>query len=210
MYVDMTLYNEQILPKIVDRICRSGPMSRQRQKIIPQASGHILEIGIGSGLNLPFYDTRKVKSLTGLEPSAKMASMAVKRAKSTGISLEILYTGADNIPLPSGVMDSVTMTYTLCTIPDAVSALKQMHRVLKPGGKLYFCEHGLAPDPKIQGWQNRLTPMWKVLAGGCHLNRNIPELILKGRFSIKHINTMYLPGWRPGMFNYWGIAEKSL
>ena len=161
----MEFYKEQILPKIVDRICGSSPMARQRKKILPKAAGHVLEIGIGSGLNLPYYDMKKVRSLTGLEPSPKMAAMAVSRARDAGIGLKIIATGADQIPLSSKTIDSVTVTYTLCTIPDVVSAIKEMNRVLKPDGKLLFCEHGMAPDLYIRKWQSRLTPVWKVLAG---------------------------------------------
>ncbi len=204
----MSFYREYILPGIVNHLCSSSPITRQREKIVRQATGRVLEIGVGSGLNFPFYDHRKVSLLIGLEPSLKMISMAEKRAQRRMDRVSFLDASACQIPLESNSIDSVVVTYTLCTIPDILSALKEMYRVPKPGGKLYFCEHGLAPDKAVLKWQNRLTSLWRYIAGGCHLNRRIPELIEGEGFYIQEMKTTYLPGPRPLTFNYWGRGIK--
>lgn len=205
----MTFYQNRILPKIVNHVCSVRPITRQRKKIIPRVAGRVLEIGVGSGLNLPFYDFRKIKSLAGLDPSAEMIAMAKTRARKLRAEIRFLAASADRIPLASRKIDTVVVTYSLCTIPNILPALQEMNRVLAPGGKLYFCEHGLSPDPGVKGWQNRLTPFWKHLAGGCHLNRDIPGLIRTGGFCIQQMETMYLPGWQPLTHTYWGVAVKA-
>lgn len=180
---------------------------RQREKIVPLAEGRVLEIGIGSGLNIPYYDVQKVEHLWGLDPSAEMWSIAQKNAVSHHLDAEFIQSGAESIPLDKNSTDTVLMTYTMCTIPDALSALNEVRRVLKPGGKLLFCEHGTAPDKHIERWQNRFNPIWKRLAGGCNLNRPIPELLAQSGFVSTDMQTMYLPGWKPATFNYWGTAS---
>ena len=182
---------------------------RRREALVPLARGRVLEIGIGSGLNLPYYDAAKVTRLWGLEPSPKMTRMAEKAARSVGFDVEFIGLPGEEIPLEDDSVDTVLMTYTLCTIPDTEPALRQMARVLKPGGELIFCEHGAAPDPGVRRWQDRINPIWKRLGGGCHLNRAIPNLIKQGGFKINEIQTMYLPGWRPASFNYWGSATHD-
>jgi ubiquinone/menaquinone biosynthesis C-methylase UbiE len=205
----MGLYQKHILPGLVNRVCRSDQITDQREKIVPRALGDVLEIGMGSGLNLSFYDFQKIHSLLGLEPSGKMINMAKEQAQRLKIDVEFIKTTAVEIPLAANSIDSVVVTYTLCTIPDILLSLGEMNRVLKPGGKLYFSEHGLAPDRSVQYWQNTLTPIWKIIGGGCHLNRMIPELILEGGFRIQEMETLYLPGWKPLTFNFWGIAVKD-
>lgn len=187
--------------------CGQNPSMRQRQKIIPLAAGKVLEIGIGSGLNIPLYDPTKVEYLWGLEPSAEMWAIAQNNAMEHHIEAEFIQSGAESIPLDNDLLDCVVMTYTLCTIPDTKSALAEIKRVLKPAGKLIFCEHGKAPDKHIERWQNRLNPIWSPMAGGCNLNRNIPQLLEQSGFTVSEINTMYLPGWKPASYNYWGIAS---
>lgn len=182
---------------------------RQRQKVVPLARGRVLEIGIGSGLNLPFYDENKVARVWGLDPSPEMIRMAGKAAETAPFEVEFVPLPIEEAPLEDGFVDTVVVTYTLCTIPDPGSALRHMARVLKPGGELIFCEHGLAPDAGVRRWQRRMNPIWKRLAGGCHLDRNIPELIKQGGFRIRDLETLYLPGWRPGSFNYWGTAVHA-
>jgi ubiquinone/menaquinone biosynthesis C-methylase UbiE len=182
-------------------------MMKQREKVVPLAEGRVLEIGIGSGLNLPFYSPSKVKHLWGLDPSPETWSLAPYKHRKFEFDIEFIEASAENIPLDRGSADTVLITYTICTIPDAISALREARRVLRPGGSLLFCEHGLAPDEKVQRWQHRLTPLWKAVGGGCHLNRPIPELIEEAGFSIRSMDTMYLPGWKPASFNYWGVAD---
>jgi len=179
---------------------------RQREKVVPRARGRVLEVGIGSGLNLPFYDPAKVTKLWGLDPSPEMTRMAEEQARSLRFEVEFIGLPGDAIPLDDRSVDTVLVTYTLCTIPDTTPALQQMRRVLRPGGELIFCEHGTAPDASVRRWQNRLNPIWKRFSGGCHLNRPIPALIEAGGFRIERLDTMYLPGWRPANFNYWGTA----
>ena len=179
---------------------------RQREKLVPLASGRVLEVGMGSGLNLPFYDVRRVRKVWGLEPSPEMSKMASAAAEAVAFDVEFVSAGGEQIPLDSESFDTVLMTFTLCTIPDAERALREIARVLKRGGQLLFCEHGAAPDAGVLRWQNRINPLWRQLAGGCHLNRDIPGLIRHGGFEITRMDTMYIPGWRPASFNYWGTA----
>ena len=203
----MGFYDKHLLPRLVHLTCGQNPSMRQRQKVVPQASGKVLEIGIGSGLNIPFYDADKVEHLWGLDPSAEMWAIAQKNARDHHIDAEFIHSGAESIPLDDNCADSVLVTYTLCTIPDALVALSEIKRVLKPSGKLIFCEHGKAPDIGVERWQNRLNPVWKKLSGGCHLNRAVPQLLEQSGFISADIKTMYLPGWKPASFNYWGTAR---
>ena len=182
---------------------------RQREKLVPLASGRVLEVGMGSGLNLPFYDARRVTKVWGLEPSPEMSKMASSAVEAVAFDVEFVSAGGEQIPLDSESFDTVLMTFTLCTIPDAERALREIARVLKRGGQLLFCEHGAAPDAGVRRWQNRINPLWRRLAGGCHLNRDIPGLIRRGGFEITRMDTMYIPGWRPASFNYWGAAAKA-
>ena len=205
----MSLYSKYLLPRLVHLACSREPNMRQREALVPLARGRVLEIGIGSGLNLPYYDAGKVTRLWGLEPSPEMTRMAEKAARSVGFDVEFIGLPGEEIPLEDDSVDTVLMTYTLCTIPDTEPALRQMARVLKPGGELIFCEHGAAPDPGVRRWQDRINPIWKRLGGGCHLNRAIPNLIKQGGFKINEIQTMYLPGWRPASFNYRGRATHE-
>jgi ubiquinone/menaquinone biosynthesis C-methylase UbiE len=203
----MSLYDKYILPSFLNCACGSKPINYQRQKVVPLAGGIILEVGIGSGLNIPFYDRAKVEKLIGLDPSPELNAMAQKMADQHDLEVEFLLSGAENIPLPDDHVDTVLVTYTMCTIPDALSANKEMLRVLKPGGRMIFCEHGLAPDAKVSKWQSRIDPFWGKIAGGCHLNRDIPELIRSSGFQIQTMDEMYLPSTpKFAGYNYWGIA----
>ena len=203
----MGFYDKYLLPRLVHFTCGQNPSMRQRQKVVPMAEGRVLEIGIGSGLNIPFYDTQRVEYLWGLDPSAEMWAIAQKNAAEHHLDAEYIQSSAETIPLDNNIADSVLMTYTMCTIPDIHQALDEVRRVLKPSGKLIFCEHGKAPDLNIQRWQNRLNPIWKSLAGGCNMNRPIPSLLEKSGFRSDDLQTMYLPGWKPATFNYWGTAR---
>lgn len=203
----MGIYDKYLLPKLVHLTCGQNPSMRQREKVVPLAKGRVLEIGIGSGLNIPFYDAQNVEHLWGLDPSAEMWAIAQKNAADHHLEAEFLQSGAEVIPLDNNSADTVLMTYTMCTIGEIDSALDEIRRVLKPGGKLIFCEHGAAPDKNIERWQNRINPIWKRLAGGCNLNRHIPILLEGSGFKSTDMQTMYLPGWKPATFNYWGTAR---
>ena len=202
----MGLYNRYILPRVVHFTCGRKPNMRQRTKVVPRARGRVLEVGIGSGLNLPFYDPTTVTRVWGLDPSPEMTRMAEPQARALGFEVEFIGAPAEAIPLEDHSVDTVLVTYTLCTIPDVMPALREMARVLRPSGELIFCEHGLAPDASVRRWQHRLNPIWKRVGGGCNLDRPIPALIEAGGFAIRDLETMYLPGWRPASFNYWGAA----
>ncbi|TNG03254.1 MAG: class I SAM-dependent methyltransferase [Gammaproteobacteria bacterium] len=202
----MSFYSRHILPKVVHFTCSLKPNMRQRSKVVPQAQGVVLEIGIGSGLNLPYYDANRVSKVIGLDPSAEMTRIAEHVASSAPFDVEFVGLPGEEIPLETNSIDTVLMTYTLCSIPDTQMALQQMNRVLKPGGRLIFCEHGAAPDPNIRLWQDRLNPIWSRLGGGCQLNREIPVLLKEGGFKICDLEARYIPGWRLASFNYWGSA----
>lgn len=205
----MGLYNRYVLPRVVHLACNTRSASRQREKVVPSASGRVLEVGIGSGLNLPFYDPDRVERLIGLDPSKEMTRMATRAADGTPLHLELLSADGEEIPLEDGAVDTVVTTYTLCTIPEVVGALREMARVLRPGGQLLFCEHGIAPDPRPRRWQRRVAPLWRRLGGGCHLDRDMPALLREGGFKVTDLETMYLPGWWLAAFNYWGRATPG-
>ncbi len=203
----MGFYSNRILPYCIDKGCAAKPISRQREKVVPLAEGRILEVGMGSGLNIPFYALDKVDLVWGLEPSAGMREKARARVEAAPFELHWLDLPGEEIPLDDDSADTVVLTYTLCTIPGWQAALRQMRRVLKPGGKLLFSEHGQAPDDDVRRWQNRIDPIWTRLAGGCHLNRDIPGLLAQGGFNISQLETMYLPSTpRIAGFTYWGYA----
>ena len=202
----MGFYDTYLLPRLVHFTCGLKPAMKQRQKVVPLASGRVLEIGIGSGLNIPFYDSSKVSHLWGLDPSPDMWSIALQNAAEHHLDAEYLQSEAESIPLDDNVADTVVMTYTLCTIPEPETALTEIRRVLKPGGRLLFCEHGRSPDEDVRRWQDRLNPVWGKLSGGCNLNRPIAGLLEAAGFNLEGLQTMYIPGWKPACFNYWGSA----
>ena len=205
----MGFYDKYLLPKLVHFACGQKPTMKQREKVIPLAEGLVLEIGIGSGLNIPFYDPEKVDHLWGIDPSREMWVIAKKNAKEHHLDAEFMESVAESIPLDDNAADTVVMTYTLCTIPDAYAALNDIRRVLKPGGRLIFCEHGEAPDEDVRRWQHRINPVWSKLAGGCNLNRPIPAYLEESGFNSNDMQTMYVPGWKPACFNYWGTASYA-
>ena len=205
----MGLYNKYILPKIIDWACKQKPNMQQREKVIPLAHGNVLEIGVGSGLNLPFYDKEDIKHLTAIDPSEDIWNKNVVDIQSLPFEFEFIKAFAENIPVDNHIFDTVVITYTLCSIPDTYKALGEIRRVLKTSGKLVFCEHGKAPDEATQRWQNIANPLWKRLGGGCNLNRDIPGIIEENGFKMNKIETMYIPGWKPASFNYWGTAETK-
>jgi ubiquinone/menaquinone biosynthesis C-methylase UbiE len=206
----MSFYEEYCLPHFIHCACSLNSIQLQREKVVPFAEGRVLEIGMGSGLNIPFYDPEKVDFVWGLEPSQGMRKKARKNLGRAPFEVRLLDLPGEEIPLDDDSVDTVLLTYTLCTIPDWHNALQQMRRVLKPGGKLVFCEHGQAPDERIRKWQARVNPLWKKVAGGCHLNRPIPDYIEEGGFTIQTLDSGYLPsGPKIAGFNYWGIARQA-
>ena len=198
-------YERNVLPWLIDFACGMKSVSKQRMKVIPQAQGRVLEIGLGTGLNLPFYDTGRVSELVGVEPSLTMHHLAMKRSRAAGIPVELVGIGAERLPLADHVFDTVVSTYTLCTIPDPVLALREVRRVLAPGGRLLFSEHGRAPDESVRKWQTRIQPVWGKFSGGCHLGRDIPAILKEAGFDAQ-VQSMYIPGPRIASYHYWGMA----
>jgi len=206
----MGFYDKHILPPLLSAMMGTKPIRYQRRKVVPKAEGRVLEIGFGAGHNLPFYDPAKVSHLWALEPSREIRAKAAERIAASPLNIEFLDLPGEEIPLDDNAADTVLVTYTLCTIPDVMAALAGMRRVLKPSGRLIFCEHGEAPDDSVKRWQERLDPMWGKIAGGCHLGRAVPQLIGDAGFRVEEMQTMYLPGTpRFAGFNYWGSATKG-
>jgi len=200
-------YSRYVLPRFIDVAMRNEETTRLRAAWIPQAYGEVLEVGIGSGLNLPFYSS-DVRRVYGVDPSVELQRMARKRVITKPIEVEFLTQSAEEqLPLANASIDTVVMTWTLCSVPNAAKALQQMKRVLKATGRLIFLEHGRAPDPGVAVWQDRFTPVWKRIGGGCHLNRKIDDLITAAGFRITELKTSYLPGPRPMTYTYQGMAE---
>jgi len=203
----MGFYNQHILPHVIDLGMRNQETARLRAAWIPQARGQVLEIGIGSGLNLPYYSP-EVQRVYGVDPSIELQRMARKRVALARFPVEFFVQSAEQpLPLPAESIDTVVVTWALCSIPNAPEALQQMRRVLKPGGLLIFLEHGRSPDPRVVAWQDRLTPLWKRFSGGCHLNRKVDQLIVEAGFQITELKTCYLPGPRPVTYTYQGFAQ---
>ena len=203
----MGFYAQHVLPHLIDLGMRNQETARLRSAWIPQARGEVLEIGIGSGLNLPYYSP-EVQRVYGVDPSIELQRMARKRVALARFSVEFFAQSAEQpLPLPNESVDTVVVTWALCSIPNASQALQQMRRVLKPGGLLIFLEHGRSPDPRVVAWQDRLTPLWKRFSGGCHLNRKMDDLIAAAGFHITELKTCYLPGPHPMTYTYQGLAQ---
>ena len=201
----MAFYRDHVLPCLTHLAMSNRRLLEYRRRIVPQARGRVLEIGIGSGLNLPFYGAHVV-SVHGIDPSTGLLRRA-GRQSATGA--ELVEASAEIIPFDSDVFDTVVTTWTLCTIPQVISALREMRRVLRPEGRLLFVEHGLAPDRGVAWWQHRLTPCWKCFGGGCHLNRKIDDLIKAAGFHIEELDTGYMQGRNPFAFMYEGVARPA-
>jgi ubiquinone/menaquinone biosynthesis C-methylase UbiE len=200
-------YNDVVLPRLCDLAMRNKQLVPFRERVIGAAEGMVLEIGVGSGRNLPFY-RQPAREVLALEPSPRLVAMA-RRASVSGMPVSFVEAAAEAIPLDRHSVDTIVTTWTLCSIPQVATALQEMRRVLRPGGKLLFVEHGLAPDQAVCWWQDRLTPAWRRLCGGCHLNRPIQSLIEDAGFRIDRIQTGYIPGPRPMTFMYEGSARPE-
>jgi ubiquinone/menaquinone biosynthesis C-methylase UbiE len=205
----MGIYSKYVLPRIIDLAMRNKETTGLRAAWIPHARGDVLEVGIGSGLNLPFYSD-DVRCVYGVDPSMELLRMARRKVLARPIRLEFfLQSAEDQLPVPDESVDTVVLTWTLCSIADAPRALQQIMRVLKNDGRLIFVEHGRSPDPKVARWQESITPVWKHVGGGCHLNRQIDELVRRAGFRIAELKTGYLPGPRAMSYTYQGFAEKD-
>ena len=204
----MGLYQDRILPHLIHISMRNRELLRYREQVVSAAAGRVLEVGIGSGLNLAFYGVG-VEQVIGLDRSPRLLAMARKAGRGAGVSIDLLEGTAEAIPLESRSVDSVVTTWTMCSIPDAARALAEMRRVLTPGGHLLFVEHGRAPDRSVQWWQDRLNPVWRCISGGCNVNRRIDELILSAGFRVQRLETGYIRGPRAMTFLYEGSAVPA-
>jgi len=203
-----TWYDKHLLPRLLDLACSLGPVARQRQKIVPQAAGRVLEVGIGTGLNFAFYERVRLHSLVGVDPAGQMHALARRRSRRAGIPVELLQISAEALPIESASIDCVVCTYTLCSIPDPLAALREIRRVLRPGGRFLFAEHGLAPDAVVAKWQSRIEPYWANIAGGCHLTRDVPALLREAGFSVKS-EAAYIAWPKALAYNFWGEATAE-
>jgi ubiquinone/menaquinone biosynthesis C-methylase UbiE len=201
------LYDRFVLPTLINWAMTSGEAMQFRARHVPKARGAVLEIGIGSGLNLPFY-TNEVTRLYGVDPSAELLAMAKPRAAAARFPVELFQCAADRIPLADASIDTVLVTWALCSILDPADTLREMRRILKPGGTPIFVEHGLSPDAGVRKWQNRLTPVWRRFAGGCHLNRKMDDLVREAGFTVTDLRAEYVRGPRVFTFIFEGCARK--
>ena len=204
----MGFYSDIILPRLCDLAMRNKRLVPFRERVIGAAEGRVLEIGVGSGLNLPFYRP-PVREVLALEPAPRLVTMARSASRGASIPVSFLEASAEAIPLEDHCVDTIVTTWTLCSIPRAAAALADMRRVLRPGGKLLFVEHGLAPDEGVRRWQDLMTPAWRCISGGCHLNRPIRSMIEGAGFRIDRIETGYMPGPKPMTFMYEGSARPN-
>ena len=202
-----SLYDRFILPKLLTCACSSPPMMKQRAKIVPRAAGRVLELGIGLGLNLSFYDPRKVDAVVGVDPAAELRAAAMSAPRPEGLRVRVEDGTAEALPFEDEAFDCVVCTFTLCSVHPPTAALAEARRVLKPTGRFLFCEHGLAPDADVARWQRRVEPIWKHIAGGCHLTRPVARAIGEAGFRLDWLETMYVPGTpRIAGWNEWGAA----
>jgi ubiquinone/menaquinone biosynthesis C-methylase UbiE len=204
----MGFYSDIILPKLCDLAMRNKQLVPYRERVIGAAEGRVLEIGVGSGMNLPFYRP-PVREVLALEPAPRLMTMARSASGASSMPVTFLEASAEAIPLDKHSVDAIVTTWTLCSIPQAATALAEMRRVMRPAGKLLFVEHGLAPDEGVRRWQEWLTPAWRRISGGCHLNRPIRSMIEAAGFRIDRIETGYMPGPKPMTFMYEGSARPK-
>jgi ubiquinone/menaquinone biosynthesis C-methylase UbiE len=208
----MNPWERYVVPNLIACACGTKPIMKQREKVVPKAEGRVLELGCGSGTNFAMYDAGKVERLYALEPSPGMLVKARREAGALGFgnNIEFLETGAEAIPLDDNSIDTAVITFVLCTIPDWRAALAETRRVLKPEGRILFSEHGLAPDEDVAKWQRRIEPVWKPLAGGCHLTRDVAALFTESGFRLEEAETMYLPSTpKVAGFVSWGAARAA-
>jgi ubiquinone/menaquinone biosynthesis C-methylase UbiE len=188
----MGFYHDAVLPRLIDCVCGLGEIEKLRRKVVPQARGRVLDVGVGSGLNLAFYDAARVERVIGVDPAPGALALARRRAAAAAFPVELLPVEAARVPLAAASVDTVVVTFTLCTVPDPAAALAETRRVLKPGGRLLFCEHGRAPDEGVRRWQRRINPLWSRLFGGCNLDREIPRLIEAAGYRTGALEAAYL------------------
>lgn len=203
-----SFYDRFVLPRLLKCACSAPPIMKQRAKVMPKAEGRVLELGIGMGMNLAFYDPARVSTVMGVDPSPELRAIAEAAQRDPRLTVKVENGTAEALPFEDRSFDTVVCTFTLCSVCSPPQALAEARRVLKPGGRFLYCEHGLAPDPGVAKWQRRIEPVWKRIAGGCHLTRPVTSAIQAAGFRVEQVDTMYLPrtprfaGW-----NEWGAAR---
>lgn len=203
-------YERKVLPKLCNYCCGSKPIEKQRKKVVPHAKGVVLEIGMGTGLNLPYYDKNNITNIIGLDPSKESNKFAKELADKNNIDIEFLQSGAEEINLPDQSIDTILITYTLCTISELRPSLDEIKRVMRKDGKVLFLEHGKSPDKRVRKFQNFLNPVWGKVFGGCNLNRDIPSLLIESGLKINKLNEMYIPKTPKFIgYNFWGEASND-
>jgi len=203
-----SFYERRVLPKILGWACSQNPINRQRMKIVPAAEGRVLELGIGMGLNLRHYDPAKVSEVLGVDPAAELRTMAEAAERDPKLKVRVEDGKAESLPFDDASFDTIVCTFTLCSVCTPALALAEAKRVLKPGGRFLFCEHGLSPDADVAKWQRRVDPVWKRLFGGCHLSRPVSGGLEAAGFKVERLETMYLPKTpRIAAWNEWGVAR---
>jgi len=206
----MAFYNRVILPNLIGTACKQSPIMKQRAKIVPEASGIVAEIGMGAAPNLPLYDPARIKAVIGIEPNKGLRKKATRLIAAQDLPVELVDGVAENLPLDTDSIDTVVLTYTLCSLPDVSGAMSEIRRVLKPGGRLLFCEHGAAPDAGVLKWQRRIEPVWKIIGGGCHLARPIDRMIEAGGFAFEKLDASYMPkSPKITAYDYIGAAKPA-
>lgn len=205
----MSLWADRVLPHLVEKACRSAAILDERKRWVPRASGEVLELGVGSGLNLAFYDAAKVAKVTGLDPSAPLLARAAERAASAPVPVELLRGHAEQLPFANGTFDSAVITYSLCSVDDPARVLAELRRVLRPDGELVFVEHGLAPDAATQRWQRWLTPVWRRVGGGCRLDRDIAAILRDAGYRSDDLRADYAEGARWLSYTFEGTARPA-
>ncbi len=203
-------YDKHLLPRLITFACGQGQIMKRRSQLVPLASGDVFELGCGGGLNQEFYQTSLVSSFSGIDPHGGLLDRARAQAAVKGWRADIREGVGESIPFSSGRFDTVVCTYTLCSVDDPAQVMSEMRRILKPGGRLLFLEHGRAPDASVAKWQDRIEPMWKRIGGGCHLTRPIGSALRGAGFDVEPLGQGYLPkSPRPFSWNEWGIARKA-
>jgi len=206
----MSFYRDRVYPHIVTMLGNPKPIQEIRQKIVPLSKGTVLEVGVGPGMNFPYYDPQKVDKVYALEPNPGMVAKAENQRRQTELQVEFLDLPGERIPLPDDSVDTVVSTFTLCTIPGVAEAIRGISRVLRPGGQFLFFEHGLSPDASVRRWQERTEPLFKWAFEGCHVTRDIAALIKQGGFQIERMETGYLaPFPKSGSYYFWGVARPN-
>jgi ubiquinone/menaquinone biosynthesis C-methylase UbiE len=207
----MPFYKDRVYPHLVTMLGNPKPIREVRQRILPLAEGRVLEIGVGPGVNFVHYDPAKVSKVYALEPNPGMILIAEQKRRQTKLDIEFLDLPGERIPLGDSSVDTVVSTFTLCTIPGVVEAIRGIRRVLRPNGKFIFFEHGLSADPRVRRWQERTEPLFQWAFEGCHVTRDIPSLIREGGFTIERMDTAYLaPFPKSGSHCWWGTAIPEL